>query len=516
MDSGMKLRSLPEQDGVLNLRNILIVFVVGGGLYCYSGVFLSLVKQWRSNEIYSHGFLIPFISLYLVHFKRDSIAEIRLAPSYAAGVPALVFALFCLLAGRIAGILVLEEISIVLTISSILLLLFGRKLLRVVWLPVLYLLLMIPMWDFFTDRIQLPFQLLSATIGVDLLNRIGIPIYHNGIYIELPGITLEVAKACSGVNYLISILAIGIPLSYINTRRNFRRFLILFSSIVIALLSNGIRVFLVGLFVYKGILGKGHDIHGPFHILQALSVSFVGYLVVFALVWLLKDEIPPFRMKGKTSLAVERGILNHLRDGPLAICAILLAVVSGGLAYTTPRPLPLKKDFGQFPYRVGGWEGRGERFDLVLNCGANADHKLYRVYQTGDSLPVKLYIGYYAFQKQGKELIDYRCDHFFDGGNSIELAIDKERTIKVNRYLINGRHAKTSLLYWVQEGDRLFHDKYAEKYHMMTNALLHRRSNGAIVVVSMDIADEKESGREIELQMEFVRHIYPLLESFLP
>jgi EpsI family protein len=516
IDVGRKMRTGLAREHVLNLRNILIVLTFGGGLLCYTGVFLSLVSQWRSNEVYSHGFLIPFIALYLVYFKWDSIAERPLEPNYAFGIPAVAISLMCLLAGRIAGILVLEEISIVLSIGAMLLLLFGRSLLRAVWFPVAYLFLMIPMWDIFTDTVQHPFQLLSASIGVEMMNWIGIPVYHNGIFIELPGITLEVAKACSGINYLISILAIGIPLSYINTRRFSRRILILLSSVVIALLSNGIRVFLVGLFVQKGNLGSNHDIHGPFHVLQALSVSFVGYLAIFVLVWLLKDENPPFREARKISRPMGKSFLDHLHSWPLAICAILLAAYGGLLAFVLPTPSPLKKEFGKFPYAIGDWKGSVAAFDLTPYCKKKADRELFRKYQSGYSQPVNLYVGYYELQNQGKELIDYTCDFLFNGGNSITLAMGHGKTIRVNRYVTVENGTKTISLYWVQVDGRILRDKYSEKYYTLMNAFLHHKTNGAIVIVSMEVPNENETAQAMESQAEFVRRIYPLLQEYLP
>lgn len=500
----------------LNLRNLLILLTLGGFLLCYSDVFLSLLKQWRSNEIYSHGFLIPFISFYLLLYKRDSIAECRLKPDYLAGFPAVAFSLMCLLVGKLAGILVLEEISIVFSIAAILLLLFGRSLLRVVWFPVVYLFLMIPMWDLFTDSIQHPFQILSASIGVGILKWIGIPIYHNGIFIELPGITLEVAKACSGVNYLISILAVGIPLSYIYTRRMLKRATILFSSVVIALLSNGIRVCFVGLSVYNGVLGKGNDIHGPLHMFQALSVSFVGYLVILLLVRLLKDRHPPYRERPKIPSPAGRRILDHLRAGPLALCTSLLTAYGAFLLFSMPVPSTLKRDFGTFPYVLGNWKGKGEPFDLALYNVRQADQELYRTYRSTDPYPVRLYVGYYEFQRQGKELIDYTSEYLFDGKDSIDIGMESGKTIRVNRFVANGSHSKTVFLYWVQVDHQMLLDKYSEKYFTLRNAFLHRRTNGAVVIVSMEVPDDRDDEPAMESQTDFVRRVYPVLQEYLP
>ena len=94
--------------------------------------------------------------------------------------------------------------SIVVTMSGLTLLIFGRRIFRIVLFPLVYLLAMVPIWDAFTVRLHPIFQLYSARIGVYILQAMGIPVLREGVSIELPNVTLEVAQACSGINYLIA------------------------------------------------------------------------------------------------------------------------------------------------------------------------------------------------------------------------------------------------------------------------------------------------------------------------
>src|SRR5204863_254874 len=105
----------------------------------------------------------------------------------------------------------LEELSIVVTMSGLTLLIFGRRIFRIVLFPLAYLLAMVPIWDAFTVRLHPIFQLYSARIGVYILQAMGIPVLREGVSIELPNVTLEVAQACSGINYLIAVLCVGYP-----------------------------------------------------------------------------------------------------------------------------------------------------------------------------------------------------------------------------------------------------------------------------------------------------------------
>lgn len=500
----------------VSARDILIGCFVLGFLFCYAGPFLFLVHQWRSNEIYSHGFLIPFISLYLLHLQREKIDRVELRPDYLGGIPALVVALLCLFTGRIAGIVLLEEISIVMAVTGIVVLFFGKLLLRAVWFPVFYLLLMVPMWDLFTERAQLPFQLLSATIGVKMLNLAQIPIHQSGTYIEMPGITLEVAKACSGLNYLISVIAIGIPLFYIYIKGWVKRSLVLLFSAAVALLSNGVRVFLVGLFAYGGILGDNQDIHGPLHVFQALFVSVIGYIVIFVTIWVVKDNDPKTKTRQEERGSLRKRILDHVGVIPLA-CAVVLTGAFGGLVnFYKMSPVSPKQDFGSFPYRIESWEGKDVEPAFKLFRTNGADVELSRNYTSDLTYPVNLYIGYYRHQEQRKKMINYSTDYLFKDTDPIGLEIEPGRKVDLNRYIETGNGKRILYLYWIQVDGRMFLSKYREKIFTIWNAVTKRKTNGAVVMVSVEVPgnvriDEAQGAGE-----EFVRRIYPILPAYIP
>ena len=112
-----------------------------------------------------------------------------------------------------------------------------------------------------------------------ILQLVGVPAYHEGVTLHLPTITLEVARACSGVNYLIAVLALGLPLGYLYLPSLPRRAILIVSAVIIAAVSNSLRVALIGMLAYWEI---GSPLHGPFHVLHGLFVSGIGYVVLFA------------------------------------------------------------------------------------------------------------------------------------------------------------------------------------------------------------------------------------------
>jgi len=279
--SGPAARALPASL-CAQLATLLALF---GALY--TPVFAILVRSWWGSDIYRHGFLVPFISLFLVWRMRARLAQLPPAPSYAFGVPLVLLAGLMLFVGKLGAVIaVLQELSLLVMIAGLVLLLLGPLYLKALALPILYLLFMIPLLADHTDWVHWPFQLLAANVGVWLLQSVGIPALREAQFIALPRITLEVAEACSGIRLMISVIAIGIPLAYVTQRTWPRRVILVACAVVIGILANSFRVAAIGVWAYFG----GEVLKGPFHVLQAMFAAWVGYVALFVGAWLLARE----------------------------------------------------------------------------------------------------------------------------------------------------------------------------------------------------------------------------------
>ena len=211
-----------------------------------------------------YGFLVPAISGYLIWLRRAHLRSLSVVPSFRLGTTVLFVSLALLVAGRVSATNIVEELSLPLAVCGLSLLVLGDRLTQSLAFPLAYLFTMIPFWDVFTNRLHQPFQLYSAAMGVGALRLLDIPVFHQGVFIELPNVTLEVAELCSGVNSLIAILCIGVPLTHYYVAGWAKRCFIVVSAALIALLSNGIRVASVCLLAYYEIRGPNGDIHGPY------------------------------------------------------------------------------------------------------------------------------------------------------------------------------------------------------------------------------------------------------------
>ena len=262
---------------------IKVGLLVGAFVFAYAKVMPLLVRTW-SRDDYSHGFLVPLIALYFVWADRKRLRNLLIQPNIPGGLILTLMGSLILMIGNIGSVVIIQELSLIVIIPGLILMLLGTRYLMALALPLAYLILMVPILDEVIDKIHWPFQLFSAKMGSTLLKIFDIPFFMRSNYFELPNMTLEVAEECSGVRYLISIIAIGIPLAYFTQRGWWRKVALVITSVIIGILSNGVRVAFVVLCAYYY---GANNIQGPFHMFQGLFVSIVGFIFLFISAWFL-------------------------------------------------------------------------------------------------------------------------------------------------------------------------------------------------------------------------------------
>ena len=251
--------------------------------WLYAPVVSDLVSVWWTSDVYRHGFLVPFIAGYLAWRKRARLAAIELSPKMIPGLAMMATAGSLLLVRNLAGVAIAGEISLILMLPGLVLALAGWRFLKELALPLLYLLFMIPVLDEGSDWVHWPFQLLAANIAIAVLHVLGFAAVRQEEFIELPTVTLEVAEACSGIRFMISILAIGLPLAALTQRTWTRRVGLVLFAVLVGIIANGARVSMIGVLAYYGF----ETIKGPLHVLQAMFVAWIGYVALGVGAWFL-------------------------------------------------------------------------------------------------------------------------------------------------------------------------------------------------------------------------------------
>ena len=504
-------------DGARTARVGLTVALVGvcaAFLACYSDVVRLLVWQWWSNNIYSYAFLIPGITGFLVWTKRLEVMAVMGPPSYRTGVPTMVLGLAMLLAGRVGSFGVLQELSILVTLAGGILTVGGLRVARIVWLPVAYLLFTIPIWDIFTERLHFPFQLLTARMGESLLGVLGVPAYRIGTMLQLPSVTLEVAKECSGVNYLISIVVIAIPYAYMSLSGAVRRVALVVIAVGVAILSNGLRVAFIGGLQYYGLSNQA-DLHGPAHVLQGMFVAVVGYVALFVAARLLEQRPRHKAAAVGGGPRIGHSLAIRPLTRPLLIVAALLfgAAVLRPLSEIPPVPLAGRETL---PVAVGDWSSTVGQVERTPIRATRADQEFCREYYRDGVGTIHLYVGYFAAQRQGRKLVGFGGASLPASARRLSLSTRTGIDVEVAEADVatpGGKHRY--LITWYSINGGVTPSEYWVKALTVWNSVVHRRSNGAVVALTIDDAPGVDAERGRSALRQFAADILQATQLLL-
>jgi len=448
-----------------------------------------LFSIWH-EKAYSHGFLVPLISLYLVWEQRERFGSLPTNPAYWAGSFVILSCLAMLLASRFSAIIQIEALSLFFIIPGVILLLCGEKILRAAVLPWLYLSFMIPWLDPLLTRIQHPFQLASSLMGATLLNFF-FPVYRNGVYIQLPNITMEVAAECSGVNFFISILAVGIPLVYLTQRTWAKALLVLVVGCILTMLSNGLRVALAG------VMGQCYGpelLHGPGHIFQGWFVAWFGWIGLFLFNWLIakysKETSPVLHERWKLSIppSVKGGALQPHFSKRIFCVATIFFLCYETVSYIAPRPISLPAALSSLSLHQGEWHGLDESWLEGESFFPRADTSLTRLYRTtSGSEEVYLFIAYYEQQSEQKRLVSQYSRPLHKGADTIAIqgALPNGLPLVASRGELTLRNTQYNTIFWYQfPGHVIAPGRNKARVSALTNGIFTHQNAGAIVLLA--------------------------------
>ncbi len=244
-------------------------------MVCYAPLLYGLGKQWASDEDMSHGFFVPLVAGYIAWRRRPEWTAATPSPNYWGLVLVGWGALQALL-GTLAAQSFISQTAFLISLTGVVLFLGGTRVLRILAFPLFLLLFLFPIPAILYARITLPLQLFASGVAETVLSSAGIPVLRDGNVLELASQRLSVVEACSGIRSLLSLGFLALVYGYFFDRRPWMRWLLLASTIPIAIAANAIRVALTGLIgEYRTDLAQGF-----LHVLQGWVLFMVALLLL--------------------------------------------------------------------------------------------------------------------------------------------------------------------------------------------------------------------------------------------
>jgi exosortase len=237
----------------IHARISAFAIIVAGTILLNFSYFEQLLEFSKQNNFSSHVLAIPFVSAALLFYRRSVIFSNYGFAVQAGGAVTAVGAAFLLWLSfgnpglNHADMLSAKALAIVAVWIGAFLLLFGSASFRKALFPLFFLLFMVPIPEFLLDPVIVALQQGSAEMTAVLFKITGTTHYREGITFMLPGITIEVAKECSGIRSSLALLITCLLAAHLMLQTTWRKFVFIAFSVPMAMFKNAIRILVLSL-----------------------------------------------------------------------------------------------------------------------------------------------------------------------------------------------------------------------------------------------------------------------------
>ncbi|MDE2340225.1 MAG: EpsI family protein, partial [Alphaproteobacteria bacterium] len=356
----------------------------------------AMVTIWWTASTFTHCLFILPITLWLVSIRWDQVRLMTPQPGLK-GLVMLGAGAGVWLLGSAADFGMLRHTGLVVMLQASVWILLGTQVARGLLFPLFYLVFLIP----FGDELVPFFQTITAKICIWLLEVAHVPAKIDGIFITVPNGFYQVAAACSGIKFLVAMLAFGALAAHVCFKSNVRRALFMLAAVIVPVIANGIRAFGT---IYIGYLTNTDLAISVDHIIYGWF--FFGFVIIVLMLasWPFFDRVRGAPWIDPVPTAPKS------RVTPLAalFASLLLMLVPVGwntaVAANGHIPVPHHIDLPAVP----GWTRApidndhpwSPRFD-------GADHRLLGRYRNAAGQTVDLAIALYGWQGEGRKLVGY-------------------------------------------------------------------------------------------------------------
>lgn len=359
----------------------------------------AMARQWWDSSTYNHVLLVPPIVAWLVWLRLPQLA--RIAP--ACWWPPLIgfaAALLLWVMGSFAGLSLASQAGALGMLLAAVVGLIGPKASAALAFPLGYSLFLVP----FGDELVPLLQMITAHITVALVHVSAIPAAIDGVFIDTPAGLFEVAEACSGVKFLIAMIAFGVLVANVCFVSWRRRIAFLAACVIMPILANGVRAWgTIYVAQFKGAAYAG----GFDHIVYGWIFFAIVIALTMALGWRFFDRPSDDAMIDAEAIAASPSLdrLEALRLNPRAALGVIagLVLLGQGWALAADRlsaPLPEQVFLPEVP----GWQRVDYHPRVAWEPRASgADHRLIGRYADGQGRTVDVFYALYASQVEGKE-----------------------------------------------------------------------------------------------------------------
>ena len=388
---------------------------------------------------------------------------------------------------------------------------------------------MIPLPGFFLNNLSSQLQLLSSTIGVEVIRLFGISVYLEGNVIDLGTYKLQVVEACSGLRYLFPLISLSFICAYIFRGAFWKRAIIFLSSIPITILMNSFRIGVIGILVEHWGVSQAE---GFLHDFEGWAVFMTSLGIILGEIWILAklgsnkqtlSQAFNLDMPAPLPENAERHKRKLPRQYGTAGVLLLAAAILSLFVVARAEIHPQRPNFASFPLKFGSWQGKRVDLEQIYLDALKLDDYFLADYLKDRTDYINLYVAYYASQRAGESAHSPRS--CIPGGGwriqsistrAVEGVMVEGIPHTVNRLLIQKGEEKQLVYYWFQQRGRFIANEYMVKWYLFWDALTRDRTDGAMVRVTTLLLPGEDMAEADKRLTVFTKLTSESLKGYIP
>lgn len=493
-----------------------LILLLAWILFLYRDTGVAMVTIWARSETFNHAFLVPPIVLWLVWRRRQFITA--QAPQPALSIFLLVVcAAFAWLLGDLVVVNAITQLALVALLVLAVPAVLGWSITRLIIFPLGFLFFAVPIGEFVMPK----FMEWTANFTVFALRLSGIPVYREGLQFVIPSGNWSVVEACSGVRYLIASLTVGTLFAYLNYQSSKRRVLFLFVSILVPIVANWMRAYLI---VMMGHFSNNKLAAGVDHLIYGWLFFGIVIMLMFIIGarWAEPERAVDVSNAGQT---VTQNFSSVKLWATSACFAVLVALPQiglwgidraegeGTLAFIAPTVL------------VADWQA-ATPVAIFKPAFQNPSAEINSSYARRGNT-VGLYMGYYRHQNHDRKLVSSSNVLVVSNDSQWIQVASGNRAATVGGEAVNVRTAElrgASLslqdnsdrmavwqIYWIN--GRLTASDHLAKAYSAFYRLMGRGDDSAVIVLY--VPKDKQAGDEQAVLESFLSANYPSINELL-
>ncbi|OFX13143.1 MAG: hypothetical protein A2Z18_02090, partial [Armatimonadetes bacterium RBG_16_58_9] len=459
-----------------------------------------------TQSYYSHGPLVPIIAAFLIWANRERIAATKVNPTWL-GVILIVPGVPMLLFGNWSHSGALCSLSFFFILFGTLLLFVGTRMTRVLLLPVLYLLFMVPLPSTILDESTQKIQLTSTAVAAVMLEASGLSVTREGARIlngpdsdALPE-PLIVGAPCSGFKMFIALATFTVLFVFLLRAAPWKKAVIVGLALPLSIFVNALRISSIG---WIGVWTQSADAMHKFHDTGAMIFELViSFAILFGVAKLIKADdfrLPSCQTDPSTpdAASVSPVYKNVGRGGRGIAATVILALLLTATIVVRPLDSTAKGrlDRSDIPSAFGSWTSGDIEPDKVTKELLYTADLLQREFVNLDTQRQVM-----VFVEAAKDTTSFHNPHScLPGGGSpvtqdetVTLKLDKPKpmTIKATMLTASSAYGSHLVIHWYMCGPNVYSDTPAIRRAVRAMQVKD------LVNIVVHPGDRKETRREI-------------------